>query len=77
MLRDPFGDWDWEAISELLFGITVLALLISLVGHAEGDWKQPWEMVLDVLQDNLTITLIVTILGLMALWHYEELRGGD
>ena len=77
MLRDPFGDWDWEAISELLFGMFVLVVLISLVGHVEGDWKQPWEMVAGVLHDNLTITLIVTILGIMALWHYEELRGGD
>ncbi len=77
MLRDPFGDWDWEVISELLFGAGLLFILISLIGHIEGGWTKPWAMIIDVLEAHLTLTLVIVILGVMALWHYEELRGGN
>ena len=76
MFRDPFGDWDYDAIKEFLFGLGLIAVVLTLGGLAEGDWALAWRFFGDTINNNLTAFLIVVSVSLIGLWQYEQMRGG-
>ncbi len=77
MIRDPFGGWDWDGIKQLTFSIITLLALVSLFSHLGGDsWYGPYEWLWGVITDNAEISIIVTMILLMAIWWYEQFNGG-
>tara|TARA_B100000287_G_scaffold406182_1_gene430410 strand:+ start:2724 stop:2957 length:234 start_codon:yes stop_codon:yes gene_type:complete len=77
MFRDPFGDWDYDAIREFMMGLGLIAVVLTLGGLAEGDWALPWKVIGGILSDNLSQFLLLLSVGLIGLWQYEQIRGGS
>ena len=76
MIKDPFGDWDWDGIRQLASIIVFLVLVISFAASTSGDWSGPWMAIYDLLADNASLTIGLTMVGLMGLWWHEQFRGG-
>ena len=76
MIKDPFGDWDWDGIRQLASIIIFLVLVISFAASTSGDWSDPWMAIYDLLADNAPLTIGLTMVGLMGLWWHEQFRGG-
>ena len=76
MIKDPFGDWDWDGIRQLCSILASLVIIISFAASTSGKWSDPWMAIYDVLADNAPITIGLTMTLLMALWWHEQFRGG-
>ena len=76
MFRDPFGDWDWDAIGQFLFMLGCGAILVSIMGATEGDWKIPWRFIINTIALNATLSIAIAMFGVISVWYYEQFRGG-
>lgn len=76
MFRDPFGDWDWDFILQIGLMIAFIFAFITMIAVTEGNWYDPYVYVYDFISANSTIFIISVMVSLMALWWYEQFRGG-
>ena len=76
MLRDPFGDWDWDGIAQLAFMTGCMAILVSIMGATEGDWRIPWRFIITTIVANATLSIIIAMFSILSVWYYEQFRGG-
>jgi len=76
MFRDPFGDWDWDFILQIGLMIAFIFAFITMIAVTEGNWYDPYVYVYDFILANSTIFIISVMVSLMALWWYEQFRGG-
>ena len=76
MIRDPFGDIDWDAILQIFLTLLFVSVLITMAGASSGDWKQPWEMLWGVVVKYQTIVIASLMVMIMSLWWYEQFNSG-
>ena len=76
MIRDPFGDIDWDAVLQIVMTLLFVSVLITMAGASSGDWKQPWEMIWGVVVRYQTIVIASLMVMIMSLWWYEQLNSG-
>jgi hypothetical protein len=79
MLRDPFtGTIDFEEVARYAILIGIFCAVISAGAASEGlGALYPYEYVANyLLYDHPTVTIAAFMVMLMALWWYEQFRGG-
>jgi|MDSW01.1.fsa_nt_gb hypothetical protein len=76
MIRDPFGDIDWDAVLQIVMTLLFVSVLITMAGASSGDWKQPWEMLWGVVVRYQTIVIASLMVMIMSLWWYEQFNSG-
>ena len=76
MIRDPFGDIDWDAVLQIVMTLLFVSVLITMAGASSGDWKQPWEMIWGVVVRYQTIVIASLMVMIMSLWWYEQFNSG-
>jgi hypothetical protein len=76
MIRDPFGDIDWDAVLQIVMTLLFVSVLITMAGASNGDWKQPWEMLWGVVVRYQTIVIASLMVMIMSLWWYEQFNSG-
>jgi len=78
-LRDPFtGQIDFEEVARYAIILGILCFIVSAGSASEGlGLLYPYEFVGNLLFITYpTITIASFMVGLMALWWYEQFRGG-
>tara|TARA_B100001996_G_scaffold359476_1_gene324736 strand:+ start:330 stop:578 length:249 start_codon:yes stop_codon:yes gene_type:complete len=78
-LRDPFtGAIDFEEVARLSVILGIICFFASAGAASEGlGVLYPYEYLGDVLFNQYpSITIASFMVGLMALWWYEQFRGG-
>jgi hypothetical protein len=76
MIRDPFGDSDWDAVLQIVMTLLFMSVLVTMAGASSGDWKQPWEMLWGVVVRYQTIVIASLMVMIMSLWWYEQFNSG-
>ena len=76
MLRDPFGGWDWDGVRQFAVTVGFLALIISFVASTSGNWYDPYLWIAGIASANAPVTIIIFMVGILALWGYEQFSGG-
>ncbi len=79
MVRDPFtGSIDFEEVARLGIIVGIICAIASAGAASEGlGVLYPYEYLGDVLFVQYpSITIASFMVGLMALWWYEQFRGG-
>jgi hypothetical protein len=76
MIRDPFGDIDWDAVLQIVMTLLFVSVLVTMAGASSGDWKQPWEMLWGVVVRYQTIVIASLMVMIMSLWWYEQFNSG-
>ena len=80
MVRDPFtGSIDFEEVARYTILLSIICAFASAGAASEGlGVLYPYEYLGDVLFIQYpSITIASFMVGLMALWWYEQFRGGD
>jgi hypothetical protein len=76
MIRDPFGDIDWDAVLQIVMTLLFVSVLVTMAGASSGDWKQPWEMLWGVVVRYQTVVIASLMVMIMSLWWYEQFNSG-
>ena len=76
MLRDPFGDIDWDAVFQLVTALGFVAVLVTMAGASSGDWQGPWRMLWGIVVKYQTAAIASLMVLIMALWWYEQFNSG-
>ena len=76
MIRDPFGDIDWDGVLQIVMTLLFVSVLVTMAGASSGDWKQPWEMLWGVVVRYQTIVIASLMVMIMSLWWYEQFNSG-
>ena len=76
MLRDPFGDIDWDLVLQMLTTLGFLAVLITMGGASSGDWQEPWLMLWASVIKHQTLVIASLMVMIMSLWWYEQFNSG-
>ena len=76
MLRDPFGDIDWDLVLQMLTTLGFLAVLITMAGASSGDWQEPWRMLWATVIKYQTLVIASLMVMIMSLWWYEQFNSG-
>lgn len=79
MVRDPFtGTIDFEEVARYAILLSILCAFVSAAAAGEGlGALYPYEYLGDVLFNQYpAITIASFMVALMALWWYEQFRGG-
>ena len=76
MLRDPFGDIDWDLVLQMLTTVGFLAVLITMAGASSGDWQEPWRMLWAIVIKYQTLVIASLMVMIMSLWWYEQFNSG-
>ena len=76
MLKDPFGGWDIDGIKQLGFTIGMICLVLSFASSTSGEWYDPYIWVYGILTINPPLTIIIFMVGILALWWHEQFSGG-
>ena len=78
MLRDPVtGDWDFDGFFQATIIVGIICTILSLGAISEGHSAvEPYYRVYLLAIEYSHITIASFMVGLMALWWYEQFRGG-
>jgi hypothetical protein len=76
MIRDPFGDIDWDAVLQIVTTLAFVALLVTMAGASGGDWQEPWRMLWALMVKHQTIVIASLMVMIMSLWWYEQFNSG-
>ena len=76
MFKDPFGGTDWDAVARFGFLVGIFFLFLTLGGAAEGNWYDPYNAILVFFQGHFTVTIGLTIIGLIVAYSYSKFSGG-
>jgi len=76
VIRDPFGDIDWDAVLQILTTLLFVSVLITMAGASSGDWKDPWETLWGLVVKHQTVVIASLMVMIMSLWWYEQFNSG-
>lgn len=76
MLKDPFGDWDFDAMFQLFVLFLIGATFVSFAGATSGNWYDPWFQLYDLGKTYSTLIIAFVMIGLLCLYWYESFRRG-
>jgi len=76
VLRDPFGDIDWDGVFQLVTALGFVAVLVTMAGASSGDWQEPWRMLWGIVVKYQTLVIASLMVLIMALWWYEQFNSG-
>jgi len=76
MIRDPFGDIDWDAVLQIFTTLGFVAVLVTMAGASGGDWQEPWRMLWGILVKYQTAVIASLMVLIMSLWWYEQFNSG-
>lgn len=78
MLRDPItGDLDVDGLIRIFTLVALVGVFASLSSMTSGDSAiDPYYVLYDLVTEYSYITIASFMLILMALWWYEQFRGG-
>jgi len=78
VLRDPVtGDWDFDGFIQFLTLLIIVCSFASLAFVSEGGSALgPYYTLYDLAVEHASVTIASFMIILMALWWYEQFRGG-
>jgi len=76
MIRDPFGDIDWDGLFQIFTALLFIGVLMTMAGASSGDWQGPWRVLWAMMVKHQTVVIASLMVMIMALWWYEQFNSG-